>query len=198
MNASYSTGPLLHPVIFPVPQEDRRLSGRAMVQSLRLHARRAASLSAELGGYPLGAMEKDAEGVPLPSNGIYWSLTHKATYVAAVVSPMPVGIDLEKIKPVGQGMYDRLAGAQEWMLAPQQDPAVFFRYWTAKEAVLKAVGRGLVGLSQCRVVHIPDENRLCLVYGQTPWTVLHYHIPPDHLASITSDGVRIRWHLIEA
>jgi 4'-phosphopantetheinyl transferase len=197
MNAPIHYEPVLHPVIMPVPHEDRGLSGRARVQSLRLHARRAAGLSAQLGGYALAAMEKDADGVPLPCGGIHWSLTHKATYVAAVVAPRPVGIDLERIKPVSQGMYDRLAGVQEWMLAPQQDLSIFFRYWTAKEAVLKAVGQGLVALSRCRVVQIPDEDHLGLVYDQTPWTVTHVRIGADHLASVTSDGATIEWHLLE-
>ena len=188
-----SSEPIIHAVVIPVPHED--LAGRAKVQSLQLHARKAAALSAELGGHALTAMPKDADGVPLPCNGIHWSLTHKAAYVAAAVSPQPVGIDLERIKPVSRGMYDRLAKPQEWMLASRQDLTLFFRYWTAKEAVLKAVGLGLTGLSRCRVVRIPDEDHLCLLYDQMHWTVEHYHISPDHLASVTLNAARIKWHL---
>jgi 4'-phosphopantetheinyl transferase len=115
-----------------------------------------------------------------------------------VVSPRPVGIDIEKIKTVGPGMSERLADAQEWALAPRQDLALFFRYWTAKEAVLKAVGEGLAGLSRCRVVTVPDEDHLRLLYEQTPWSVQHCRLAPGHLASVTCDGVRLNWHLLEA
>jgi 4'-phosphopantetheinyl transferase len=189
--------PILHPVILPVSDEEQRLTGRAKVAALRRRARQAAALSARYGGWPLGAMEKDADGVPLPSNGMHWSLTHKTTFVAAVVAPAPVGIDLERIKPVSSGLYQHVADEREWALAPQKDLPVFFRYWTAKEAVLKAVRKGLAGLSKCRVVRIIDEDQLLLHYEQTPWTVVHYRFEPDHLATVTSTQVRIVWHRVE-
>ncbi|RJQ84935.1 MAG: 4'-phosphopantetheinyl transferase superfamily protein [Desulfobacteraceae bacterium] len=185
---------ILHPVILPVPREDQRLSGRPKVEALRRHARRAAVFSAQCGGWPLSAMQKDAAGVPLPSNGIHWSLSHKEAFVAAVVSPRPVGIDIEKIKPVRPGMFERLADAQEWALAPHRDLAVFFRYWTAKEAVLKAEGQGLTGLSRCRVVRIIDAAHLLLEYEQALWTVMHHRIDPGHLGAVTSDHACIVWH----
>lgn len=193
-NQNPDTAATIHPVILPVPNEDRRLVGRAKVAALRLHARRAAALSAQYGAWPLAAMEKDGDGVPLPSNGIHWSLSHKSTFVAAVVAPFPVGIDIEKIKPVHQGMYRRLADEREWALAPQSGLDGFFRYWTAKEALLKAVGKGLTGLSRCHVIRIIDQHRLLLEYEQTPCMLLHYRIDPDHLAAVTADHGRIAWH----
>jgi 4'-phosphopantetheinyl transferase len=198
MNPRVDHPPILHPVVLAVPLADQRLTGRDKVAALRLHARRAAVLSARHAGLPLGILEKDADGVPLPSNGIYWSLSHKSAFVAAAVSSGPVGIDLEKIKPVGRGLYERLAGDAEWALASTRDPAIFFRYWTAKEAVLKAVGKGLAGLSRCRVACIIDAHHLRLDYENTSWTVVHRHVPPDHLVTLTCDPVRIVWHIEEA
>jgi len=90
----------LHPVILSVSADDQRLIRRAKVEALRRRARQAAALSARYGGYILSELEKDEAGVPLPSNGFYWSLSHKERLVAAVVSPRPVGIDLERLTSV--------------------------------------------------------------------------------------------------
>ena len=80
----------LHPVILTVAEKDRRLKLRARVKCLSRLARSAVRLSAKAAGCRLAVIEKDGNGVPQPSNGIYWSLTHKPHYVAGVVSTSPV------------------------------------------------------------------------------------------------------------
>jgi 4'-phosphopantetheinyl transferase len=142
----------------------------------------------------LGPLEKDENGAPLPSNGIHWSLTHKSAFVAAVCSPRPVGIDIERLRQVNRGLEERIAAPAEWDLATAVDLFLFFRFWTAKEAVLKAVGEGLTGLSRCRVRRIVDDDHMLLAYDRQPWTVTHRRIEPDHLVTITSDCVDLRWH----
>lgn len=185
----------IHPVVIPVSLSDQQLKGQPKVAALRRDARKALSLSTRHSGYILGALEKDDNGAPMPSNGIYWSLSHKSAYVAAVVSRKAVGIDIEHIKPVSDGVRQRIADATEWGLAPEGGLKLFFRYWTAKEAVLKAVGVGLTGLDDCRVNQIVDEGRLVLSYEKALWTVAHHWLGQDHLVAVTSDGVDIQWHM---
>lgn len=185
----------IHPVVIPVSPSDQQLKGRPKVAALRRDARKALSLSARHSGCTLGALEKDNNGAPLPSNGIYWSLSHKSAYVAAVVSRKAVGIDIEHVKQVSDGVRQRIADATEWGLAPEGGLKLFFRYWTAKEAVLKAVGLGLTGLDGCRVNQIADESHLVLSYENVLWTVTHHWIGQDHLVAVTSDGVDIQWHM---
>jgi 4'-phosphopantetheinyl transferase len=186
--------PTLHPVILAVPEAQQMLKGRPRVAALRKCARDALALSARHSGMRLGALEKDANGAPLPSNGVFWSLSHKTALVAAVVSTMPVGIDVERFKPVSEGLVQRLADASEWTLAPQGDPTLFFRYWTAKEAVLKAVGKGLVDLSLCRIKQVVTQERIVVTYGSQVWTVTHCPIGTDHLVGITADPEQVTWH----
>jgi 4'-phosphopantetheinyl transferase len=187
----------IHPVVMAVPAPDLGLKGREKVAALGRHARHALAHSARFSGVQLGPLEKDDRGAPLPSNGIHWSLTHKERYVAAVTAPHPVGIDIEKMRPVRQGMHQRLAGDKEWALAPEITQTLFFRYWTAKEAVLKAVGQGLTGLSRCRVAAIVDADHLILTFEDSQWTVAHFWGTKGHIATITADRVSIQWHMIE-
>ncbi|WP_054034276.1 4'-phosphopantetheinyl transferase family protein [Desulfatitalea tepidiphila] len=185
----------LHPVILPVPAAARPLKGRPKVDALRAAAREALAQSARYSGQKLGPLDKDDNGAPLPSNGLYWSLTHKNAYVAAVCSPHAVGIDIERLRPVSESLGERLAAPDEWALAPTVDTLLFFRYWTAKEAVLKAVGMGLTGLSRCRIHRIVDDDHLLLTYDGRPWQVTHHRVGQEHLVTITSDRVELIWHL---
>lgn len=187
---------IIHPVIMAVPEADLGLKGREKVAALGRHARTALAQSARFGGVRLGTLEKDDHGAPLPSNGVHWSLTHKERFVAAVTAPHPVGIDIERIRPVRTGMHQRLAGDGEWALAPEITQTLFFRYWTAKEAVLKAVGKGLTGLSRCRVTAIPDADHLILAYEDSRWTVAHFWGTSEHIVSVTADSAAIQWHAI--
>ncbi|MGD9366469.1 MAG: 4'-phosphopantetheinyl transferase superfamily protein [Desulfobacteraceae bacterium] len=188
---------IIHPVIMAVPGPERTLKGRDKVTALRRIAREALQHSAQLSGVVLGELEKAGNGAPLPSNGVYWSLTHKSSYVAAVTAPHSIGIDIEKKRTVSEGMYRRIAQSWEWELAPKVSQALFSRYWTAKEAVLKAMGVGLTGLSRCRIAKILDDTHLELTYDDSVWRVTQYWIADHHIVAVTTDDVDIEWHQLD-
>ncbi len=187
----------IHPVISAVPTSAIELKGREKVAALGRCARDALKHSAAISQLALGPLEKKSNGAPVPCKGVHWSLTHKERYVAAVCAPFAVGIDIEKIKPFNEKLYLRIADEREWALAPEMTEPLFFRYWTAKEAVLKAMGVGMVGLSQCRIKTIVDHNNLKLTYADTPWTVSQYWGPNDHIVAVTANGVNVEWHPME-
>lgn len=80
----------------------------------------------------------------------------------AIAQGREVGIDLERIRPdveVEKLSHRYFAPLEQAMImesAQEQRPARFFRYWVAKEAVLKAQGVGLRSLSQCEVLLAAD------------------------------------------
>ncbi len=183
----------LYPVILAVPPTLQKLTGRAKVHGLSILAREALSISCRKSQRPLNLLKKDSRGAPLPENENHWSVSHKSRCVAAVVAPYPIGIDIEEMKPYPQPIKDRVASQDEWQLGSRiQSDLLFLRFWTAKEAVLKAVGVGISGLSRCRVTQIIDKNRLRLIYEQTPYTVAQtvYH---DHLTAVIVDNRSIFW-----
>ena len=187
--------PCLNPVFLKVPPSVAHLPGRPKVLILSRLARVAVRISARLTGLaPIGC-EKDAQGVPQPSNGIYWSVAHKPEWVAGVVATVPVGIDIEKIRPQTDRLYQRIARAEEWRLgAGMAKTHLFYRVWTAKEAVLKAEGLGLRGLARCRLIAIADQDRMRLRFDQRSWTIIHYDLPA-HVAALTLVADRIRWQI---
>lgn len=73
-----------------------------------------------------------------------------------------VGIDLEQIREVPnlEGLVERFFAPREierfHQLLPELRQRAFFRAWTCKEAVLKAIGRGVQSLDCCEVAFEPE------------------------------------------
>jgi 4'-phosphopantetheinyl transferase len=184
----------LHPVILPLTTEQQRLRGRARLQAQSRRAREALARSCETSGVRLGPLEKGDRNTPLPFHGTFWSLSHKPRFVAAVVGPAPIGIDIEEITPRTEGLHDYIASKAEWALA-DRSWETFFRFWTAKEAVLKAAGVGLAHLMKARIHAILDADNLIVDYASRLWRVRHFRFQ-NHIVSLTHDGHEIDWTLV--
>jgi 4'-phosphopantetheinyl transferase len=186
------TTPTIYPVILQVPADKQvDLPPRQRVLFLSRHARQALSLSAERLGVELGALQKDPRGAPLPFKDHFWSLTHKPKYVGAVVSPVQVGIDLEQVRPCSEALFRKTASAEEWSLTVEEDRLLaFFRFWTAKEAVLKTGGEGIKDLSRCRIVRIESSAHLLVDYAGQTWPVEQFFFD-GHVASVAISGCRL-------
>jgi 4'-phosphopantetheinyl transferase len=83
--------------------------------------------------------------------------------LCAVNCTRQIGVDLEYIRPMSdlEALAKRFFLAREYemlrSLSPNQQQEVFFRYWTCKEAYLKATGDGLSQLEQVEVSLTPTE-----------------------------------------
>jgi 4'-phosphopantetheinyl transferase len=187
--------PTIYPVILPVPDDARNLDRRQRVHYLSHRAREALKRSAERMQIELGSVEKDSRGAPLPFQGYFWSLTHKPDYVGGVIAPCAVGMDLEKIRSCSAALFRRIATGEEWALASRCDPEpLFFRYWTAKEAVLKTAGEGIADLSRCKIRQVVDETHLLVDYAGQSWGVEQVFFD-GHVAAVAGRGVRMEWTL---
>lgn len=137
--------------------------------------------------------EKDASGVPLPSNGIFWSLSHKPEVVAGVVSKQSVGIDIEQLKNISDAMFKRIVDQTESLHFMHQDKMlVFFRVFTAKEAVLKKTGLGIKGLSKVKIDMVLNNNNLIVQYLDKKYQVENFYFD-GYLASVTKDNLDVEW-----
>jgi 4'-phosphopantetheinyl transferase len=185
----------LFPVVMPVIKAEHKPSGKEKVDQLSQIARQALKLSAEKSGVRLGELLKDEKGVPCPVAGNYWSLSHKPKYVTAVVSKSKVGIDIEEIQPRTESLFAHVASDEEWELK-ERSWDTFFRYWTAKEAILKAIGIGISGLKTCRIISAPDEKHITLDYkGQ--FFLVEQLRHKNHIVSILKDDNQIKWVVLD-
>ncbi|MCX5998067.1 MAG: 4'-phosphopantetheinyl transferase superfamily protein [Chloroflexi bacterium] len=155
-------------------------------------SRRALDLSAKEGGVRLGPLAKDLNNAPVPFDGHCWSISHKPKCVAAVAGPIRVGIDVEEVRPRAASLFNHVASRAEWQLSPSRSWLTFFRYWTAKEAVLKAVGIGLAGMKACRVLSLPDEDHVELEYQECRYLVEQLR-QRDHIVSVLKDANEVEW-----
>ncbi|MFK5954226.1 MAG: 4'-phosphopantetheinyl transferase superfamily protein [Desulfobacterium sp.] len=183
----------LFPVVLKVPEHIRELPPPQRVKALGVLARESVSLSARQTGVTIRAFPKGNRGQPLPWRGVHWSLTHKPLYVAGVASLCSVGIDIELIKPVSSRLFGRICSEQETGLfhaTPRE--VVFFRCFTAKEAVLKLHGVGLSGLIDVSVVDVFDSLHLEISYKGVFIRVEHFMLD-GHLASIAGIRTHVVW-----
>ena len=105
------------------------------------------------GGKP--SLTKEREG----DSAITFNMSHAHSRALIAVSMgQEVGVDLERIRSDVEAakLSERFFAPSEHVtimqLSQKQRIARFFRYWVAKEAVLKAQGIGLQALSQCEII----------------------------------------------
>lgn len=185
-------------VVMPVPAHERDLLGREKVAARSAAARVALRASADVTGATLGRLDKDDEDAPLPSDGWHWSISHGGGFVAGVVCRSRVGVDVEEIVPRRNDLVPRVTSREELELLGGFSWEVFARVWTAKEAVLKKAGCGILELSRCVLVAAPDAETLILHHRERDH-VVHQRSRARHVASVTFDttadaSVAWRWH----
>lgn len=184
----------LKPVILTVPFDPKLPIPERVLRQRRM-SRLALARAAELGGAQSGDWPQRPDGAPLPRDGWHWSVSHKRHFVAAVVARQPVGIDIERITPRGDGLHELAGTPDEWALLGGHGWPEFFRLWTAKEAVLKAGGWGLARFASCRLIEVPNSWQLVLTDGDRPVRVQHLSVE-DHLTTVTCDDQTIEWQAL--
>lgn len=157
-------------------------------------ARKCVMISGRHSGLLPTRLETGENGEPLCDGGVYWSLSHKLDYVAGVVSDGPAGIDIEKIKPVSRRLFERVVSeAEREVFGADGADTIFFRTFTAKEAVLKCTGTGLAGLMHVTVIRVVDAGNIDLKYQDRPFRVENICFD-GHIASVVkNEADRVDW-----
>lgn len=95
------------------------------------------------------AIALDEYGKPFAAGreNIHFNVSHSGKWVVCCVDALPVGIDIELVKPVDIRIAERFfsRSEQEALLskkAPERE-AFFYELWTLKESYIKALGKGL-------------------------------------------------------
>lgn len=93
---------------------------------------------------------------------VHFNLSHSGDFVVCAVSDRPVGIDVERIRPVRARLAEKSCtpGELRWLqAAPGWDETLtgealarFFRIWASKEAYFKWAGTGITDLKSVDTV----------------------------------------------
>lgn len=131
---------------------------------------------------------------------IEFNLSHSHGLVLySVTRDRKIGIDVEQIRPTSdvEKLAERFFSPREYAtirsLPPSQKQEAFFHAWTCKEAYLKAIGEGLVGLEQVEVSLVPGEPVRLLSIGEdspasSRWSVQVLTPAPDYIAALAVEG----------
>jgi 4'-phosphopantetheinyl transferase len=87
----------------------------------------------------------EASGAVSPTEpGLYLSIAHSGSLAAAAACPRPIGVDIERVRDVSDGLLRRIAADDERQRLDESGlPRPALVCWTLKEAVLKGIGTGL-------------------------------------------------------
>jgi 3-oxoacyl-(acyl-carrier-protein) synthase/malonyl CoA-acyl carrier protein transacylase/phosphopantetheinyl transferase len=126
--------------------------------------------------YPITfEIKSDELGKPYPhgglTDGIHISIAHKGTDAVGIAQfDKPVGIDIETIEERGEGFFDMVFSETEIILLADRDKAEWAtRFWVAKEAYGKYLGKGLQGNPKAYAVQEVkgDELRINDIFIKT-------------------------------
>jgi phosphopantetheinyl transferase len=148
--------------ILDVPDgADRHQFGRQVLQqmigSLDKGLGEPFCIATEASGRPIVVAP---DGTP---SGIFVSLSHSGAKLACAVSGLgPIGVDIEISREHRDylGLAEAAFGPREHMQCIEQGAPAFYRIWTLREAMAKALGTGLtmVGDRVDRMADGPDEG----------------------------------------
>lgn len=160
--------------------EDRQAS--LFGKLLLLEALRKANIRVGLSAVCYTAYKRPflAEG-----NEIDFNITHTDhCVVCALSTTCRVGIDVEKIKPIGVDEFKCQFCEREWNVihASHDKYTAFYNYWTRKEAVIKADGRGLT----IRLNEIDVESDTVQL-DDKKWYLKRIQIVKGHIAHVATD-----------
>ncbi len=161
-----------------LPWEERK----ARVRRYRFEKSRALSLGAGL----LGAHALRAAGATdltlaygehekpylLNHPNIHFNLSHSGTLAVCAVAGVPVGVDVEELRPCDEGVARHCFQDSEMSWLREQDDVgrAFTQLWTRKESYLKLLGTGFSTSAKSFSVLQNDARELGIAFYETELT----------------------------
>lgn len=137
-------------------------------------------------------------GKPYLSNSnIHFNLSHSGQYILyAITENADIGVDIEECKDnieflsIAKEFLSKVEYKKFLMVRPEERRLAFYRAWTRKEAVLKAMGKGLYfPANQLEVSFLPSEAvKLKKIFGQAffskLWKLFQIEFDKNYVSAI--------------
>ncbi|WP_458119531.1 4'-phosphopantetheinyl transferase family protein [Paenibacillus sp. Z6-24] len=115
------------------------------------------------------SIAKNAYGKPYLEEypDIYFNISHAGDWIVCADGTVPVGIDIEQVRPIDFAIAERFFTASEYTqlmkAPPQQQLQLFYTLWTLKESYIKYIGKGLSVPLDSFAITIADNGtaKLC-------------------------------------
>lgn len=132
---------------------------------------------------------------PFISDLVDFNIAHSGHYVlCSAGADIKVGIDIEMIRYVNFGEFENTMTPAQWrsIRTSRNELKSFFSYWTIKESVIKADGRGLfIPLLEIDVL----EN--IVHYDRQNWYITDLAIDPNYSSHLSTNVPNPDIHLSE-
>lgn len=120
------------------------------------------AIKEEYGIPVLPAIEKGTYGKPyFPSaSNIHFNISHAGYMVVCAVAQAEVGVDIEAVRKIREGMVERVLTKTErgWLEKREDKESSFIRLWNLKESYVKMTGEGLSKDFREIEFFLPDED----------------------------------------
>ncbi len=98
---------------------------------------------------------------------IHFNLSHSGRYAAAVFADREVGIDIQTVRSVREGLASRILSPEEHarygqLVLPEERTEWFFRCWCAKESYGKLTGEGMAADFR-HITYLPEQR--CILFA---------------------------------
>ena len=117
-----------------------------------------------------------------------FNISHSGKYVVcAGTNQSKLGVDIEEIKSINIQDFKEQFHIEEWAQIKDSgnNLAAFYEFWTMKEAIIKADGKGLsIPLKNLNLSNIGNHVKI----DQTIWSLQEIHLDEDYVCYLANLG----------
>lgn len=135
----------------------------------------------------LGKLQYTSYSRPYIDKDLDFNISHSGHYVTCALSDFSkVGIDIEQVNPIAIEDFKCYMLPDEWnkIIGSENKFYDFYNYWTQKESIVKADGRGLI-IPLEEIVVRNNEAKI----ADTTWYLKKLKLAEDYVVHLASDAV---------
>lgn len=139
---------------------------------------------------------KDSFDKPyLPTHpNLYFNISHSGDFILIIIGDKKVGIDIEKINytqdysdiiPTIFNKYEI-----DELLVSANKTLTFFKFWTRKEAIVKAIGSGIT--NDLKSIPVTDGAHLVsyeILSPKSQFAILSFDVDENHVGALAFEGI---------
>jgi 4'-phosphopantetheinyl transferase len=121
---------------------------------------------------------------------LHFNVSHSENWIVCVIDDKPVGIDIEKMRPIKLEIAAQFFSDEEYKMLMSKDlkdqQHFFFDLWTLKESYIKAVGDGLSIALKSFTINFLEKAEIGVKLDNNlrNWTLKQYDLDPEYSMSM--------------